>query len=65
LRLILGGHLDSDGDVEGAMAVLHALVDAHPEIVDYRSRLAGYLVEHGREAEAEQVLRDALAQVAG
>jgi tetratricopeptide (TPR) repeat protein len=63
LRLILGGHLDNAGDVEGAIAVLHALVDAHPEIVDYRSRLAGYLAEHGREAEAEQVLRDALAQV--
>jgi thioredoxin-like negative regulator of GroEL len=53
------------GDVEGAVAALRALVDAHPESVDYRSRLAGYLVAHGRAAEAEQVLRDALAQGAG
>ena len=58
---MLGNVYNSQGNTEGAIGVLQALVEQYPDELGYRQRLANYYLGLERNDEAEAVLRESLA----
>ncbi len=61
IHLLLARMYEKGGNTQGTVDLLKKMIDLQPENQTNRNRLAAYYLAKGKKAEAEKVLRDAIA----